>query len=265
MSRQPWGEPHVKPLPDGLQMTDIHCHLLPFLDYDGPQEMDQSLRMLECASRDGIDCIIATPHITSGEGKERLEEFRQVFSDFKENARRKDLGIELRLAAEIYLSPDLCEFVENAPVSLDGEGRYVLVELPMYEFPPYAQSQFFSLISEKVIPVLAHPERNARVIKDPEILFSFAKAGALFQINAGSLVGRFGREVRKAAETLLTSGLCHFIASDAHSDTTRSFHLKEARAVVQKIAGESSATAIFEENPNRIVARGYQSQNEDDA
>jgi protein-tyrosine phosphatase len=223
--------------------------------------MDESLRMLECAAKDGIDCIIATPHVTSGETTERLREFSDVFANLKERARRQELDVELCLGAEIYLSPDICDFVKSAPVSLDGGGRYVLVELPMYEFPPYAQSQLFSLISENVIPVLAHPERNARVIKNPEILFSFSKAGVLFQINAGSLVGSFGREVRKTAETLLTSGLCQFLASDAHSDRTRSFHLKEARAVVQKMAGESLATAIFDDNPSRIVPRKRSSEN----
>ena len=44
-------------------MIDCHCHILPNID-DGPQEVDESIEMAKIASRDGIEKIIATPHIT---------------------------------------------------------------------------------------------------------------------------------------------------------------------------------------------------------
>ncbi|KPJ59450.1 MAG: hypothetical protein AMJ46_11050 [Latescibacteria bacterium DG_63] len=234
-------------------MTDIHCHVLPYVDYDGPQEMDESLRMLECALKEGVDCLIATPHLMTGDAPERPGEFSEVFADLNEQARKERLAVEMRLGAEIYISPDLCDFVRQTPVYLDDSGRHVLVELPMYEFPPYVQPQLFSLISENIVPILAHPERNMKVIKNAELLFPLSEAGVLFQLNAGSLVGSFGREVKKTAEVLLTSGLCQFVASDAHSHRTRGFHLKEARSMVQKTVGDSLATVIFEDNPARVV------------
>ncbi|UCF78958.1 MAG: phosphotransferase [Candidatus Eiseniibacteriota bacterium] len=246
-------------------MTDIHCHVLPFVDYDGPQDTEESMRMLECAFREGIGCVIATPHVTSGDSRGRLDEFRETFANLRQSALEQNLPIDLRLGAEVYVSPDLCDFVKEAPVSLDGAGRYVLVELPMYEFPPFVQSQLFSLISENIVPILAHPERNSNVIRNPEVLFSLSKAGVLFQLNAGSLVGSFGREVKKTAETLLTSGLCQFVASDAHGDRARGFRMKEARSTVRRLVGESLAEAIFEDNPRRTVVEGSCSWTEGDA
>jgi protein-tyrosine phosphatase len=234
-------------------MTDIHCHVLPYVDYDGPQEMEESLRMLRRASALGIDRIIATPHITSEEGRDRLDEFGEVFEELKENARKEEVDVELSLGAEIYVTPDLCDFVKKGGLFLDAVGHYVLVELPTYDFPPYAQPQFLSLLSDNVIPVLAHPERNSRIIKNPELLFSLSRAGVLFQLSAGSLVGSFGRDAQGTAETLLASGLCHFVASDAHSDGIRGFRLKEAKQAVRRLLGEPSTEEIFEDNPARIV------------
>src|SRR5262245_20220033 len=42
-------------------MIDIHCHILPNVD-DGPQTLDESLRMAEFLVADGVTCVVATPH-----------------------------------------------------------------------------------------------------------------------------------------------------------------------------------------------------------
>src|SRR5262245_62037679 len=42
-------------------MIDIHCHILPKLD-DGPESLDESLRMARYFVEDGVSCVVATPH-----------------------------------------------------------------------------------------------------------------------------------------------------------------------------------------------------------
>jgi len=234
-------------------MIDIHCHVLPFVDYDGPQTLEDSLEMLECARREGINVIVATPHVVTADLPTKMEEVKDALLVLRENARNRNVGIELRLGAEVYIGPDLYEFVKFNPVLLEGPERCVLVEFPMYDIPPHAQPQLVSLASEGITPVLAHPERNLKVIRDPDVLYPLSRAGVLFQINSGSLLGSFGKEVRRTANSLVSSGLCHFVASDAHNSGSRGFSAREARAAIEKIAGAAQARTIFEDNPNKLL------------
>ncbi len=46
-------------------MIDLHSHILPNLD-DGPKTMEDSIRMCRIGHQDGIETIVATPHILPG-------------------------------------------------------------------------------------------------------------------------------------------------------------------------------------------------------
>jgi protein-tyrosine phosphatase len=46
-------------------MIDLHCHILPNVD-DGPESLDESLRMAALAARDGVRAVVATPHTFNG-------------------------------------------------------------------------------------------------------------------------------------------------------------------------------------------------------
>jgi protein-tyrosine phosphatase len=234
-------------------MIDVHCHVLPFVDYDGPQTLEDSLEMLDCALKDGINVIVATPHVMTADLSNKMEEIKEALLMLRENATNGRVGVELRLGAEVYMGPDLYEFVKSNPVLIEGPGRSVLVELPMHDVPPYAQPQLVSLASEGITPVVAHPERNLKVIRDQDILYQLSGAGVLFQVNAGSFLGAFGKDVRRTANSLVSAGLCNFVASDAHNSGNRSFSVTEARAAVEKLVGEAQANTIFEHNPNRLL------------
>jgi len=71
-------------------------------------------------------------------------------------------------------------------------------------------------LSDGFIPIISHAERNSEIQRCPEILFQLIKAGALCQINAGSLRGDFGTAARQTAYELLDGNWVHVIASDGH-------------------------------------------------
>jgi protein-tyrosine phosphatase len=59
------------------------------------------------------------------------------------------------------------------------------------------------------------------------MLQSLVGDGVLTSITAGSLVGRFGGEVRRFALALLEAELVHNVASDAHDDANRPPSIEE--------------------------------------
>ncbi len=69
--------------------------------------------------------------------------------------------------------------------------------------------------------MLAHPERCPAFHREPQALRALVSAGALTSLTAGSLVGRFGGEVRRFALGLVEEGLVRNVASDAHDSFRR--------------------------------------------
>jgi len=78
-------------------------------------------------------------------------------------------------------------------------------------------------------------------------------AGALIQINAGSLTGLFGRAVKKLAHNLLKRGWVHVIASDAHSVNHRGPDLRAAVFAASDTIGVAKAGRLVWDNPRTIV------------
>ena len=77
--------------------------------------------------------------------------------------------------------------------------------------------------------------------------------GCLFQLNRGSLMGRFGRRVQYTAVTLLERGFVTVIASDAHSYRVRTPWLQDIRKVLTQEISEDCARLLLRDNPNRII------------
>ena len=88
-------------------------------------------------------------------------------------------------------------------------------------------------------PIIAHPERNAEAVSNPERLAELIEAGAYAQVTAGSLLGAFGRKVEKASWTLCKNGLIHIVSSDAHHSVHRGFNVRNAYGAIRQRLGES--------------------------
>ena len=125
----------------------------------------------------------------------------------------------------------------------------------MFASPPRVEESLFALRVRGIEPILTHPERNAELAAPAgvERLAGWVARGLLVQVTGDSLTGAWGRRAETAALELLRRGLCHFVASDAHSSAWRPPLLRPARAVVERLAGQDAGRLLFEENPGRAV------------
>jgi len=219
-------------------MVDIHCHILPGLD-DGAQEESVAREMAQMAAADGITHIVATPHVNY-----RFS-FDPEVNRQKRDALQRAIGEspKLLLGCDFHLSYENIEALRRQPERYTINGlRYLLVEFADTSIPPNMDDVFFDMISRKVAPIITHPERNSILSERPEQMLSWLQAGCLMQVTAGSLLGRFGKRARQAAERLLQHRMVHCIATDgsrslsASRDTShrRSTHGRDRRSTLAR-------------------------------
>jgi protein-tyrosine phosphatase len=232
-------------------MIDIHHHCLPGVD-DGPHELNEAVEMCAAAAEEGIETIVATPHVLRG----RWPTFsrRELESRLAELQAGVGETPRILLGSEYFFSHDMAEILrEGTTVFPLAAGRYVLLELPANSVPPMFNQPLYRAQLEGWLPILAHPERNTVFQASPEMLAALIEHGLRVQITATSLTGAFGPQARHAAETFLRSGLVHFVATDAHNKDKRPPRIQEALAALKTIVGEAAAQALTVENPRAVI------------
>lgn len=231
-------------------MIDLHCHILPGLD-DGAQTLEDSLEIARVATRDGINTIAATPHADLWGDNPDQTDLETRVAELQAALDASGIPINVVPGLENHLSPALT--TGNA-VPLNHT-TYALVELPFEEFPHYAESALFQLQLQGLTPVIAHPERNAVLRSDLEVLRRLVERGILAQLTAASLLGVFGKKTREASEAMLRQGLVQVMSTDSHSSTGgRRPVLSEAVAVAARLVGQERAEALVVDTPRRIIA-----------
>jgi protein-tyrosine phosphatase len=235
-------------------MIDLHSHFLYGVD-DGPSDLPGSMELLRQAREAGITEILATPHLTEHSSRQDQLKIQAVFSEIKEHLAESGLPIKIHLAAEIYYSPNMVKWVDQS-WPLIGPGRTsLLFDIPLQFIPPDLPETIFQLVRRKIIPIMAHPERNSQLQKEPHRLSDWMRLGCIMQMDAGSMTGEFGRACQRFSVQLLDQGAVQLIASDAHDCVQRSFRLLvRARQLVEKKFGRERARLLFNDNPRRILS-----------
>jgi protein-tyrosine phosphatase len=195
-------------------VIDLHSHILPGID-DGPSAISESVAIARAAAASGTRTIVATPHVNWRYPNDSAT-ILSTTAELNDRLRREGVSIDIRSGAEIAMgrAPEL-DARELLRMRLGG-GRWLLLEPP---FSP-AITGFAAVVGDLQRHghriVLAHPERCPAFHRDPEALHALVSTGVLTSITAGSLVGRFGSQVRRFAMSLFDEGLVHNVASDAH-------------------------------------------------
>jgi protein-tyrosine phosphatase len=233
-------------------MVDIHTHILHDLD-DGPATLEESLDMARAALEAGTHTVVATPHVLNCMNLANNSMINRRFKEFKALLHSELPDLKVLLGTEIYFQPNLSQYASYDAATLNGTRRYMLVEFPMGDIPKGYEKELAALARFSLVPVIAHPERNALIIDKPALAGKLVEAGAILQMNAGSLTGHFGSTIRKVAQILLKKGWVHVIASDAHEVGKRGPDLRKAVAEAAEIIGAAAAGRLVADNPRLLL------------
>lgn len=235
-------------------MIDLHSHILPGLD-DGAQTEEDALEMAKIAEEDGIRKIVATPHLFRGDFTPKdfriIEKRRQ---EFILSLDKNGINIDTFVGAEVHIAHNLINEIGKSRNHLViNQGSYMLVEFPSDHVFSGVKSLFFNLMSEGIIPIITHPERNSVFVRNPSLLYELIKMGAFSQANSGSFMGLYGLKAQAASNTFLEHGFIHFIASDCHNMNSLSPKLSDAVSKVASIIGKKNAIALVRDNPQAVI------------
>ncbi len=264
-------------------MIDIHCHILPGLD-DGPNTFEDSLQMCRIAVSEGIEQIVAAPHIKRNSYRlpksQRLLKSDIITQTDALNSLLRTEGLQLNLipAAAVHFEWDLFERIIAGEVPLlgaspprprggpndstlgppaGGEVRYLLLELPLDVIPPHLGQFIHELLLKGIVPIITHPERIYEVQENLQSLYRLVRLGALVQVAAMSLTGEFGVKAERTVKSMLKSRLAAMIGTEAHSTRERPPLLSPALKVASKLIGSEEAMAMVTETPGRILRGEY--------
>jgi protein-tyrosine phosphatase len=195
-------------------MIDLHCHVLPGID-DGPRTIDESIALVRTAAHADVRTIVATPHVSPRYPND-ADTIARLVDELSSRLTSEGLNVEIHAGAEIAMARILeIPSTRLSHLSL-GRGKWLLVEPPFSPLVPALGIAVTDLQREGHKVVLAHPERCPTFHRDPAMLESLVRAGALTSVTAGALVGRFGKDVRNFALDLAGAGMIHNVSSDAH-------------------------------------------------
>jgi len=233
-------------------MVDVHCHLLPGID-DGPEDWAETLALAKMFADAGIDKIVVTPHFIPGVYSWTREEGDTLHRELVERLRREGLALETFLSAEVGIFPELPEWMGAGKIPLMPTGRHILLETPMYGSETMLRDMAYAVLSVEVTPIFAHPERSP-LFMELALARDIVDSEGELQLDAGSLVGRWGDGMKKVSMNLIDAGLVRYVASDSHGPGKREpSEFVMAAEEVEKVWGAETRRALFHENPLELT------------
>ena len=145
------------------------------------------------------------------------------------------------------------ELMHGDIMTLNDTQRCVLVEPPFERLPDWAPRALGRIVEAGFQPVLAHPERNADIQRDPSLVRAMVDAGAYLQLTAMSVSGDNGPKALFAANWIMDQGLASVISSDCHGASWRPPTMRRAFHAVRRRLGIDMARLLCIINPRAVI------------
>ncbi|MDO6712192.1 histidinol-phosphatase [Aliiglaciecola sp. 2_MG-2023] len=236
-------------------MIDLHSHILPGID-DGAKDLQSALDMAQQALGVGVDKMVCTPHIHMGYFDNNIQIIKTVYQTLLMALKKTECELKIAFAAEVRICPEIIQWVKTNDIPYIGQwqGRKaMLLELPHSHIPPGSDKLIRWLMSNHIQPIIVHPERNRDIIANFKRIYPLKRAGAIFQVTAGSITGRFSPSIRDIAFKMLDEELISFVASDTHNTDRRPNDMGLCRDVLLDRVGEPLSSQLLFDTPKKIT------------
>ena len=240
-------------------MYDLHNHLLPGID-DGSPDIETSVALAKTAIEEGFTHMVCTPHIHPGRFDNNLDTINHAFNAFKTALAQHNLNLNVAAAAEVRIGPEIIQAAKLNTLPFLGEWngkKVLLLEFPTPTIPVGSDNLTKWLISQNILPMIAHPERNQAIMDHPSKIKPFLDQGCLLQLTAGALTGNFGHQSQEIAEQLLLEDKITIMATDAHNTRYRPPVIQDSLQRAIELIGEAKAKKLVLDNPLEITKNKF--------
>lgn len=231
---------------------DIHSHILPGVD-DGAKNIEESMKMLRMAANDGIADIILTPHNKSKRHSAHFFRTAEYAEILRIRLAQENINIKLYVGNEAYYRSGLVWEIEEGRAYTLAGSRYILIEFNPLDNYDYIRNSINEVLMGGYYPVLAHVERYRNVCSKKNAVTELIEMGCLIQVNAGSIMGKFGFGTKQFSRKLLKQRQVHFVATDAHDTKRRTPYLSDCAEYISSEYSESYSRKLFHDNPGCIL------------
>jgi protein-tyrosine phosphatase len=242
-------------------MIDLRCHILDGTPC-GPDSFADSLEMCRAAIADGVRTIVATPRWEAGSSEPPLplDECHRKLERLETETRG---ALSFKLGFAMQFSAHLLGLLERYGSRLAlADKRHLLVSLPSVEIPAEVEDAWKSIRRGGFSVVLAHPECNTALRRNPARLARWVAEGLTLQVDAASVLGTHGREVQRFALECLRKYEGHaVVASNVCWSAGQRHSLSKALQELSGKIGARQARGFMKETPAALIGEGVRRNN----
>ncbi len=235
-------------------MIDLHCHILHSLD-DGPKRVKESVQMAQSLVKTGYRVVAATPHMVAGTTwMPSVEAITTQIGRLNESLRSAGLKLDIVPGMEIAMDPQIPDLLAAKSLLPLGRSACLLIEPPFQQLPQGWQDILFSIMAMGYRVLLAHPERCSHLAGRFDVVEELIDAGVYLQVNWGSFIGMYGRDVKRTANVFARKGWIHCLATDSHNPHFPSGEqIQMAGNALARVIGIDNLRRLTIENPKNIL------------
>ncbi|MDP8997588.1 MAG: capsular biosynthesis protein [Pseudomonadota bacterium] len=215
--------------------------------------MDASLAMARMAVDNGIKVMAATPHFLPGVYDSESADVRNRLAALQSALQDAQIPLKLVSGCDAHIRPDFTTCLRDGRILTLNDTRYVLFEPPHTSLPPRMDELLHNVVASGFVPILTHPERLRWIEQSYDLVIKLVEQGTLMQITAGSLTGRFGARPQYWAQRMLSEGLVHILATDAHDTKQRPPSMIKAHEIAVAELGLDEAKNLVLIRPAMIL------------
>ena len=234
-------------------LVDLNCHLLAAVD-DGPATKEESAMLLAMLYRQGVRTICVTPAFSLDFSDVSDRTVRKEFDLLKERAFRWGESLTLFLSREYRCDRLFYERLSEEGVRPLGKGRGLLLRFEREEPWERIGEHVDRVTAAGYLPVIAHAEEYTALREDEARVEALSRKGAKILLDAGGILGRYGKDAAGFCQALIRDRLADAVASNAHDLKKLPPEMEECRKYLCAKAGEEYAALLTEENPLRILS-----------
>lgn len=230
-------------------MIDFHTHILPNVD-DGSKSIEETIELIKEANKVGFKAIISTSHYIESYYEVNVLDRKNALDLINNNLKMQNIDMKLYLGNEVYFSNNIIELLKKGAICTINDTRYILFELPMNTKPINLFDVVYEMMENKLIPILAHPERYQCVHQNPSLVSDLIEKGVLMQSNYGSIIGQYGKKAKIIVEKLLINDMVHFLGTDVHSRNVIYPKIPQIIEKLENLIGKEKLDLISNINPS---------------